>query len=196
MRWIVAERDIRAYIFGMRQFTLHVDARDMITFVDAQWLTFAIENDTPSLTIESVVGTSLWTHISDAATRQIYEILSRRVRRGGEPAMVPFRCDGPTVRRHMQMSILPRPENSLEYRSLLLAEERRGQLDLFSPDIQRGEHLVVMCSWCKRIRGLIWMEAEEAIREMGLFKSSPAPRLSHGICPQCTRQFLQADAGN
>ena len=40
----------------MNEFIYHVNKHDRITFVDASWLAFAIENGVYSLTRESVLG--------------------------------------------------------------------------------------------------------------------------------------------
>ena len=78
-----------------------IDALDRITFVDAEWLRFARENEAEQLVETGVVGRSVWDFVSGFEVRSLYENLFASVRSRGEPARVPFRCDSPALARWM-----------------------------------------------------------------------------------------------
>jgi hypothetical protein len=83
-----------------------IDARDRIVDVNAEWVNFATENDgnpDPS----AVIGRPLWDFIADEGNRGIYRCMVDSVRKKSAPLHIPFRCDSPTVERHMTMTIAP-----------------------------------------------------------------------------------------
>jgi hypothetical protein len=167
--------------------TIHrVDAGDVLVFVDETWLRFAAENAAPALTADAVHGRQLWGFVADAETVDLYKLLFARVRQRRVSLRVPFRCDSPEARRFMEMEIAPWGEAGVECRNLLLRVEPRSAVSLLEPAQPRSEELVVICSWCKRVQvGDVFREIEEACRELALLAATPAPRLSHGICPEC-----------
>lgn len=175
----------------MTEFICRVDARDRIAFVDANWTQFAVENGLAHLTAEEVAGVPLWRYVSDVTTRHFYDILLQRVRRTGRSIAVPFRCDAPDRRRFMCMTILPLADGALEFRSELLREEPRPKVDLLDTAFPRGPNFVEMCSWCKKVKAPDWVEVEEGVARLGVFDEPRLPRVSHGICPDCSRVLRQ-----
>jgi hypothetical protein len=162
-----------------------IDAANRITQVSPEWLVFARECGA-RLTEEQVVGRSLLSFISDDATRHIYRVMLERVRATGRPMVVPFRCDGPEVRRFMELAVAPGESGGLRLEGRLLREEIRDPVALFDPEHPRGEGLLTVCSWCKRVRvGQGWLEVEDAVTSLRLFDEPRLPRLTHGICPDC-----------
>jgi hypothetical protein len=178
-------------LISMRQFIYRVDAEDRITFVDASWLAFAVENELPALTAEAVTGKLLWDFISEPTSRQFYRIFAAKARETGQIIAVPFRCDGPQQRRFMKMFIVPQPEGALEFRSLLEREEARPRVDLFDAKVPRTDDYITVCAWCKRAKVSDWVEVEAAVQELQLFHQPRLPQISHGICPDCTRELLR-----
>ena len=87
----------------------------------------------------------------------------------------------------MRMTILPLPDKGLEFRSELLREEPRPKVDLLDPALPRGTDFLEMCSWCKKVKAPDWVEVEEGVARLGLFQEPGLPRVSHGICPDCSR---------
>jgi hypothetical protein len=72
-------------------------------------------------------------------------------------------------------------------------EERDASQPLLDPDAPRGGGTLLMCGWCDRFEvDGEWVEVEEAARRLGLFERSEMPRLSHGICPECSDLLLAA----
>jgi len=168
-------------------FLYRVDAEDRIRFVSAEWLEFARENAAPDLVRDAVVGRSLWEFVAGGEAQHLYRLLFESARRGQGTIRIPFRCDSPTIRRFMELTIDPAPDETLDLCGSILREEPRPRVALLDPSSPRGDEFVLICSWCKRIRVApdVWDEAEQAIRTLGLFGATVLPGLSHGICDTC-----------
>lgn len=171
----------------IRQFIYRVDAQDRVTHVDAHWPAFAVDDGLPSLTAKMAAGTSLWDHFSETGTREFYRQFMAKVRNTGLPIVVPFRGDAPDCRRFMELGIILLAEQALEFRCFLLREEPRPQVELFNPRLPHKAELLPVCSWCKKVQGSGWREAEDALRELKLAESPAMPMLSHTICPDCRK---------
>lgn len=169
------------------RFEYTLDAFDRISAVSPEWVAFACENEAPGLTSDHVVGRPLREFISDEETRLLYQVLMNKVRKTGEPLSVKFRCDSPTLRRFMELRIEPTGNEGLQLTGLLVSTEPRKAAILLDCSMPRDNAILMTCSWCKRVHvGEDWIEVEEAIERLGLFDRPRLPRLSHGICPECS----------
>jgi len=169
----------------MKDFIYWVDGNDRIIFVDANWLAFAQQNGMGRSNLKPVIGTSLWSHISDITTRHFYQLLMTDVRNTSRPATVAFRCDGPECRRFMELRITGAGRKDLEFRSRLLREERRERMALLDSDTPRSSEMLLMCLWCKKVKTSAWQEVEAAVNEFRLFEQDRMPMVSHVTCPAC-----------
>jgi hypothetical protein len=175
-----------------------VDPENVIVFVNDAFRAFAVRNDGAPLV--DCVGQSLWTHIRDWDTRQIYGILFDRVRSTGQLARIPFRCDSPDCRRFMEMEIENVAGGQLELRCHLDREERRPSVPIHQlqpDDLHRRmapHQLITMCSWCLRIRNssLDWLEVEDALSDMRVFVSDLPTAITHGICKPCFTKMISS----
>ena len=173
----------------MKEFICQVDAEDRITFVDANWVSFAAENAAPALTLEAVKGRLLWDYIADQTSRHLYQSLVLRVRKTGETVSVPFRCDGPDCRRFMNMFIVSLEAGAVEFHTVLLREESRPRVDLLDPDFPRTDKFIIMCAWCKKVQAVEWLEVEEAARQLHFFEQPRLQQITHGVCPACMERL-------
>jgi hypothetical protein len=171
----------------MREFIYRVDANDRFTFVDANWVAFAVENGSPALTAEAVMGKSLWDYLSNPTLQQFYKIFMADVRKMNRGITVPFRCDGPECRRFMKLFLLPLTDGALEFRSVLVREESRPKVNLLDSNFPRTEEFLTLCAWCKKVKASDWMEAEDALHQLKLFDRPQLPQITHGICEDCLR---------
>jgi hypothetical protein len=122
-------------------------------------------------------------------------MLLRRIRGEVRSVELPFRCDGPDVRREMDIQIAAGSSGrfvlfSAHTRS---EEERRKFQPLLSADAPRGEQTLTMCGWCDRflVEGE-WVEVEEAAARLGLFALPEVPSITHGVCPDCGQMLMAA----
>lgn len=177
---------------GVREYRYSLDRSDRIRSVSPEWTAFAIENGAPELTESGVLGHPLWDFIADDETRYLYELLMAKVRRGGGPIGLPFRCDAADRRRYMRLEISRGDQGGLDFVSTLLREEARDAIPVF--EAKAGSTAAIkMCSWCKRIETPeAWVEVEAAIERLELLDRLPVPSVSHGICPACYRSLEES----
>jgi hypothetical protein len=169
-----------------------LDGEDRIRSVNEPWCAFARANEAEHL-IDAVVGTSIWDWIEGMEVRHLYQLLFSRVRRHRPIPRLPFRCDSPGVRRFMELDLSVLPDDGLLCKAQLKRTERRPPVSLLDSSTGRSQALVIVCSWCKRVRvnrGL-WLEVEQAVSALGLLESEP-PGITHTICTDCESQFDEA----
>ncbi len=181
-----------------------LDARDVITRVNAAWRAFATENGAPALAARAV-GTSLWAHVDGAETRRLYRAVHAAVRRSGRPVTLPFRCDAPAEQRWMTLTVRPLGGGHLQVVSALVRRAAQPRVPLLDPAAPRGAGQLVMCSWCKRVHpdggdadgdaDAGWVDAA-AVRPHGVPDGAGAPwrapRLVHDVCPGCAADVRAA----
>jgi hypothetical protein len=167
-----------------------IDGDDRIESVSGPWDAFATANGAPALTAASVVGRPLTTFITDLTTSHIYQRIVSRVR--DEQRMVPLalRCDGPSCRRWLRLTVHPQSDRRVRFESRIVREEPREPVMLLDRSIPRTGHPMRVCSWCDSVhtpRG--WRELEVGVLELGLFDSGPLPPITHSICPVCASEY-------
>ncbi len=170
-----------------------IDEHDRLVKVDQGYYRFAEENGWAEA--GTSLGRSLWDYVAGEEMRKLQRMLVRRIRDEVGSVELPFRCDGPEVRREMDIRIVARPGGRAVLFSARLRseEEREEPQPLLDPAAPRGEEVLAMCGWCDRfeVEGE-WVEVEEAARRLELFARPELPALSHGICPNCNELLLAA----
>lgn len=174
------------------RFSYVIDRENRVCEVSDEWLEFATANRADPLGSSDVMGSILWDWIQDDETRQLYECLIEKVRSTGNALTVPFRCDGPKVRRFMELQIRKGPNDKIELISELVREEDRPHQGLLDPASARSGEFLRMCSWCKTVPVSEgdWVEVEAAVRRLDLFDARELPKISHTICPACQTKLL------
>ena len=169
-----------------------LDNRDRIVQVSDAWTRFALENEAPELTAQHVLQRSFWDFLDDPTTRQVYMRLIARVREG-RPVRFSLRCDSPTVRRYLQMTVRPADSSRVDFESVVVRLEPRSIQRLWDRrTIRTGAH-VRSCAWCKRIHvGSEWLEVEDALEPLRIFEMEKLPAITHGICDDCLRALERA----
>ncbi|MBK5930036.1 hypothetical protein [Halochromatium salexigens] len=169
-----------------------IDADGRIRYVSADWLAFAAENDYPT-TAEAELGRPLFSAIVDEETRHIYALLIQRARASRRTLQFGYRCDSPDQRRWMRMHMrYLANSDEVEFSSRLLRVQARPRVPLLErPQEQPHSHRVLsMCSWCKAVLAeQAWVEVEQAVKQLQLFTMEAMPRISHGICPDCSQRL-------
>jgi hypothetical protein len=161
-----------------------------IVSVDAGWSEFALANGAPELASDALLGRPLMARIAGDSTVQLYEHLFDKVRRTGRPVVVPFRCDSPTLRRFLELTVEP-GSRGLRVSSTLLHTESRLRVSLLDPRTPRSDEPLRMCSFCKHVKvDDDWREVEDAVVALRLFERELLPMISHGVCPSCLQRAL------
>ena len=168
-----------------------LDEADVVVCVDSWWLAFAKENNAAGLNETAVVGKVVWEFIADEPTRMLYKEINHRVRSSGNPITVPIRCDSPTLKRYMQLSIGQHVDGQLLYESSLiraLAQPRQAVLDSKQ---KRSNAFLTMCSFCKRslIEPSGWLEMENISLKLRMYEAHTVPELRYTVCPECANQL-------
>ncbi len=181
-----------------RRYDYRVDADNRITSVNADWLAFARENDAQHLTTDAVVGQQLFRFVTGIETQHLYQLIFDRVRRVQRAVTIPFRCDGPAVRRFMELVVSPGANDQIPFVGRTLREEAREDVSLFDSSVSRTDHYLKICSWCKRVDvSGNWLEVELAVSQLELFNAEHMPRITHGVCVECMerarREIDEAD---
>lgn len=174
------------------EFSYVIDSDNKIVSVNTDWLSFARENRAPNLAVsEDVIGRSLFDFVSDKETRHLYQMIIERVRNNGETVTIPFRCDSPSLRRFMELEISQQTNSWVQFVGRIIREESRTSVSLFDPEFPRSSEFVVVCSWCKRVNvSGEWLEVEHAVNQMEIFNQAKQPRITHGICSDCSERML------
>ena len=163
-----------------------INDRDEITFVDEAWDRFAETNDGAEAVGHEVLGRVLWDFISDGVTLQLYQKIVARVRQGHQ-AHFNLRCDSPSCKRHLEMTIHAPETGIVEFTTQSLHVEHRAPMALLAKGSPRPTELLRACAWCNRIEvgSEAWKEVEVAVGQLKLFEAGQMPGLTHGICGEC-----------
>jgi hypothetical protein len=169
-------------------YTYGIDFNDVVIGVSENWQRFAEQNRGGSACLpQNIIGSSLWSHISDWETRQLYEAICGNVRERQRGATFRFRCDSPEIRRFLILAVTPMPRHSLFFTSQIVRTESRKPVELLMADAERSDEFLRICSMCKKIAlsTTQWVEVEDAVQKLGLFEMNVMPKFSHGICQEC-----------
>lgn len=170
-----------------------IDDQDRLIRLDQGYYRFAEENGWDGA--GDSLGRSLWDFVGGDDVRRLQRLLLRRVRDEVRDVSLPFRCDGPGVRREMDIRIVADRAGRVVLFSARLRDEqpRDPAQPLLDPLAPRGDDLLEMCSWCDRFEvDGEWLEVEEAAVRLELFRRSELPALSYVICPRCSEMLLAA----
>jgi hypothetical protein len=170
-----------------------IDDQDHLVRVDSGYYRFAEENGWAAA--GESLGRSLWDFVAGDDLERLERMLVRRVRGEARSVELPFRCDGPEVRREMDLEIAANSSGRyVVFSARMRSEEQREEAQpLLAAGTQRGEQMLTMCGWCDRfLVGGEWVEVEEAAARLGLFRLDELPEISHGVCPDCTGMLMAA----
>jgi hypothetical protein len=170
-----------------------IDDQDHLIKVDQGYYRFAEENGWEGA--GGSLGRSLWDFVAGSEMQKVQRLLLRRIRDEVREVDLPFRCDGPAVRREMSIRIVSHSSGrTVIFAARLNSETPRDEPQpLLDPGAPRGNDALTMCGWCDRFEvDGEWLEVEEAARRLELFRRSELPALNHGICPPCSKLLATA----
>jgi hypothetical protein len=166
-----------------------INANDVLVSTCPEWDAFALANGGPEVVTARVLGRPLWSFLADPTTKHAYLRICDAAR-GGKRFSIPFRCDSPTRKRSLLLTVTPASAGGVAFASTLVSSEKRKGLPPPPPEIPSPDRYLVSCSWCnKLLAGDDWLELERAIPVLELFHAMPPAHLTHGICPACARRL-------
>ena len=182
---------------GQQIYRYRLNEKDVIESVDDRWLAFARENGACRLNRASVVGRPIWDFIADDPTRALYGEIHQYVRCTGKSTVVPFRCDSPTLKRYMELTI-SKFDGQLQYESKLTRVAAHRRMSMYDPTKERSSESLTMCSMCKRslIEPAGWQEMEDISLRLRLHDQETVPDLNYTVCPHCTGRFNKISSGS
>jgi hypothetical protein len=169
-----------------------IDEADLLVAASDDYFDFASQNEFPGA--GSCVGKPLWDCVADRTTRSVQKSLVRRVRRSRTTLTLPFRCDGPSMRRELTLEIGPRAETGwIQFSASTVSEVQRPHQPLLEPGARRIDQTITMCSWCDRfLVDRTWVEIEQAVVELGLTGGSDLPGIGYSLCDRCGGMLSEA----
>lgn len=167
------------------------------------WNSFWVKNS-GGANSPTVMGREVTALFSEGEVRDTYRKLFSDIaaqRRGF--FQLEFRCDSPTLRRSVRLSVTPVEScgelQGLLYQSSILAVEQRPAIPLFDAPVAGTSEppIVRICSVCAKVHWPLaddasnaeWIEPQEYYRRGG----SDRVLLSHGFCPPCYQAFEISD---
>ncbi len=167
-----------------------VDAADRIVSVNDAWRSFATANDGAGLA--DPLGQSLWQHIGDQGSRDLYSLLFTSVRVSGRSLSYPYRCDSPTLRRLMDMSIEPGDEGSLVFSSRIVSTEPMPHAVMFGQSLPYSLGRVDVCGNCRKVRDRNgWTDIMELFNRGQITAQRNSFTTMYRICPACRTSLRQ-----
>ena len=167
-----------------RTVTYRIDRQNKIPSIEGPWDSFADNAGAPECFREELLGTDVFAAISDEMTVHFYKTLFNQVRLERQSIRLPYRCDGPDVRREMSIAVLPDRDGCLTILSTVLAEVSEiGRPEFINAPLSE----IVRCSACNKLKvENQWRDALDAKAE-GLLPTtnSGAVPVRYGICPAC-----------
>lgn len=141
-----------------------------------------------SLSSPNIVGRNLFEFIEGLEVQHLYAIFHEKVLKDRRHIVFDYRCDGPSVRREMRMSLTPEGE-LVRYESIVLQETPRVKdIPAVSPS---AEVFVPICSICKRYR---YPSGSNEWKELDLMPAEPELpsrfHFTHGLCPNCFESMM------
>jgi hypothetical protein len=162
-----------------------LDGQDRIVEVGGHWDRLAHENEGAAVVADRVLGTTLYAHVADEASRMFVWTMLDSVRKLRRPSTKPYRCDSPECRRHMQMTIVPEAAGGLLVQHQLIKIEKRPVRMRFVGLASEGLARVVRCSMCVRLKiAGVWHEPKPELLT-GLTHNDGATRVVYSVCEDC-----------
>ncbi len=159
-----------------------LDQDNIILAIGGAWDGFAAGNNGNHLTADRVIGQPLLNFISGKVTKQLWLDIFGKVRIANASANIDFRCDAPTEKRFMRMTVKPEAHGQLRITCQLLRQEPIARPVLITCAKERSKQTLVRCSLCNRINHQnIWQEAGQLASAQGRGHWL----VVYGICPAC-----------
>jgi hypothetical protein len=138
-----------------------LDRDNRITKVSSTWDSFAEENEGQGAVSTEVVGKSIWDFVIGDLTRMWFDMLLKLCRLQNFPVERPYRCDTPSLRRYMSMTIHPEQAGALRVEHTVLSTEERETQVFCETAMHNHSALCMRCSICGRVKaGREWAEAD------------------------------------
>lgn len=167
-------------------YSYELDSSDRIVNCSDSWDDFATENGGHHLTFEKIKGQSVWDHITDDRTIELYRRIFASAR-SGIPVQFFLRCDSPSVRRLLNVSVSPTIDGNVRTTTMLFRADPRPPVETLSCRDLDPDHggCYSLCTWCNKLEDGGWVEVEEVVKRRQVEGLFPSPPVREGICEPC-----------
>ena len=161
-----------------------VNENNELMAFSSQWDIDALANKVPKLLSRHLIGKHISIFISGDTTNMFTETMIHAARVRQIPLIKTYRCDSPTHKRTMQMTLTPFPDGSVRIAHQVVSESPWHHIRIIST--ARNPHRKVKrCSMCNNL-----LDGDEWITQDVFFERHPdrnAKTLAvfYGICPNC-----------
>lgn len=163
-----------------------LDQDDRIVQVNPLWDQFALANGGEQRLLSSEIqGRRVFDFITGDQTRMYLEVLLQHVRFLHRTISRSYRCDSPTMKRFMSMSLTPATQGLVKLDHTLLKNEPFQQPVIYRHEPEPQATALPRCSVCTRllIKGN-WLTPEDA-EILGFIKPGIPLPVTYRICPAC-----------
>lgn len=163
-------------------YTISLDG--ILTGFDIGYQLYDDASEAESFRLAHHLGASIVQFIEGHPTQTFWLDVFDRVRLSGRTHVLPYRCDGPNLKRYMRVVLSPERDKLLRLEHYLvrvspLPLPLRFRSETSAPSIR--------CSICNDVRhGGVWREPEMAL-DLGLLKAGSINRVIYDICDDCKR---------
>jgi hypothetical protein len=160
-----------------------IDAAGRVTAVCPEWDAVARQAGGAAGALQAgVIGRPLHQFISGDPTRMYMDAALQAVRLMGQPRRLRYRCDTPTVRRTLEMTLVPLDGGGVRISHGLIEQQPRLRPLVCLPDERlagEGAGVLWCCSLCLRLQ-----QAGQPWRAPDLV-ASPRLVVRYTVCPRC-----------
>lgn len=163
-----------------------VDTEYRLLWVGGEWDEFALQNAAQHAVANTVLSTSLLSHIAGDESRALTARMIDTVLTTKRPLRLEYRCDSPSVARLFQLTIQPMKDNrALMVHDLKDAWHFSPPLNMWRYDLKAGD---CKCSFCGDIRfdgAAEWTSCDD------IGEGHPT-RVFYQVCPSCQEAVAKA----
>lgn len=160
-----------------------VDEGDVIVDIGGEWDNFARDNEGANIFRSQVLGTKLYQHIKGETCRTYVWTVLDAVRKLEKPITRSYRCDSPTCKRFMTMSVSPEPHNFLLLEHRLMSTEAFKQTLRFTFASKGAQTKLTRCSMCNRLQvNGVWGEPERMLAHP---PKTASTLVIYSVCQDC-----------
>ncbi|MEE4245237.1 MAG: hypothetical protein V2I33_07485 [Kangiellaceae bacterium] len=167
-----------------------IDSNNCLVSTSSSWDQFAQANDGEQASASHVVNHNLFDYIEGSEERFLYQLMLDFVRTKHSDFTLAFRCDSPDEKRLFQMKLSDQQNHSVKFDNTLLFAEPSETTVVLEPLCDCMIEMLHICSYCFDIRiDNNWVGFEKGLAELRIFEAKHLPKISHGMCPNCSQRL-------
>ena len=165
-----------------------LDSHLRFTYCNPAWDEFALENQAPELTAQSVLGSELFAAIP-AVLRPFYVRVIEDIHHSGLVWQHVYECSSPEQFRNFRMRIHPLSSGWLLVTNALVVERPHTNAICGAPveEYANADGIITLCAHCRCSLRVDKQEQWDFVPAH--LKKSNDFKVSHGLCPVCRAYF-------